>query len=407
MKGNRKLKLFAQSILVVLLPFIVALSAFGESEIDHYREYRFLFGPTDEVKILATAGVSLNKAFQDIYFRKLESLIPRKIEPVTEIVWSAYWSFFFSLWPHEFGHRARARQVGGDFIIKGFGFPFPSAEMDLPEDLEPGDAGLPIVGGFEVNSLMKRQIHTDFYYKGFGYADELVHSFIQEVYFPFYAFVIIPADPEDPETWTDTRGDPVESVLTIYKSHTGKPPIGEDGSVDPDLIRNYRETIYLSLLWTLLDPMIYQSAKGFAVDMNKDHGLMTPWMLGNERNAWSYGTQFHQSPLGYELYITNYLRLRGKLYTLYVKGGRPYKNLGIGINIPGLIEREKFTLGVACDFWDQDIYGSGAALSFDMEYRFYEGLGFILNAIWKDRGYLIGERTGKTPVFLAGLSYQF
>ena len=170
--------------------------------------------------------------------------------------------------------------------------------MDLPEDLERGEEALASVGGFEVNSLMKRRIHTDFYHKGFGYADELIHAFVQEAFFFAYAFVFTPAEPEEPETWTDTRGDPVESVLIVYKSHTGRPPIREDGSVEPDLISNYRETIYVGLLWTLLDPMIYQSAKAFAVDMDKEHGLMTPWMLGNERNAWSYSTQFHQSPLG-------------------------------------------------------------------------------------------------------------
>ena len=77
MKGDKKLKLLAQSILIVLLPVIAVLSAFGESQIEHYREYRFLFGPTDEVKILAEAGVSSYKVFQDIYFRKLSPLIPK------------------------------------------------------------------------------------------------------------------------------------------------------------------------------------------------------------------------------------------------------------------------------------------------------------------------------------------
>jgi hypothetical protein len=407
MKRDRNLMLFARLVLFVLLSLIVTLNVQGKSQTEPNREYRFLFGPPDEIEIIATAGASLNKVFQDIYYKELGPRLPKKIEIIGETIWAVYWTYFFTLWPHEFGHWARAQQVGGAFDFKGFGFPFPKAEMKLPLSLAPGEGTLTSIGGFEINNLMKRQTHIDFYHNKFAYADELVHAFIQEVQFPFYAFVIIPTDPNKSSTWADTRGDPVESTLSIYKDYTGRPAIREDGSVDPELIDYYRESVYLSLLWTLLDPMLYQSAKAFAVDKKKNYGLMKPWMLGNERNAWAYSTQFHPSPLGYELYFTNYLRLNGKLYTFYFKAGRPYKNIGIGIHIPGLVEKGGFTLEAASDFWNQDIYGSGVAVSLGIQYHLYKGLGLLLKGSWKDQGYLVGKRVEKSTMLLAGFNYQF
>jgi hypothetical protein len=371
------------------------------------REYHLLLGQPEELELIASTGVALNKAFQDLYFKVLGPRLPGKIEPVIENIWSIYGTFLCSLWPHEFGHWARARQVGGNFIIHSFGLPFPRAEMDVPEALAPEEEALPSIGGHEINYLMMRQAHLDFYAKDYGYALDIVHAFIQEVYYPVYAFVVAPADPEEPSTWTDTRGDPVESALIVYKSFTGRPAIREDGTVDPDLVRYYREAVYLSVLWTLLDPMLYKSTRAFGTDLNEDYGLMKPWMLGDDKKAWVWGTQFHPSPLGYELYLTNYLRLKGKLYAVYLKGGRPYQNLGIGFRIPGLIEQGNFALGAACDLWDQDMYGSGAALALDVQYQVSNSFGLLLKGGWKDKGYLVGRRVEESMTFFAGISYRY
>ncbi len=279
--------------------------------------------------------------------------------------------------------------------------------MKLPPVMDIKMRSLSIIGGFEINHRMMNQIHMDFYENDFAYADELIHAFIQEVFYPFYTLIVTPADPEKPSTWTSTRGDPVETVLTVYKKRTGRPAIRADGTVDPELARNYRESVYVNILWTLLDPMLYQGAKAFGADMNRNHGLMRPWRLGNSRFSWAYGTQFHPSPLGYELYFKNYFRIKGKLYMLYMKTGRPYRNLGVGVRIPGLVKKAGFTLGAGCDIWDQDIYGSGAAFSVDAGYQLYKGTGLLLNASWKDEGYLVGRRVGKTKMLYAGVFYRF
>ncbi|MFC1619965.1 hypothetical protein ACFL45_08470 [Candidatus Neomarinimicrobiota bacterium] len=371
------------------------------------REYRVLFGHPYDQEWIATNGIALNKAFQDIYYKGLSSRVPAKVRPIAETVWSVFWTFNFSMWPHDCGHWARARQIGGDFRINQYRFPFPVAEMIQPDSVAPGEEALASIGGHEINNLMMRQAHLDFYNREYSFAIDLIHAFIQEVYYPFYAFVLAPTNPEEPSTWIDTYGDPVESALIVYKSHTGREPLRDDGTVDPDLIRYYRDATYLSVLWTLLDPLLYQSARAFGADMTDDYGLMKPWMLGGQKFSWIWSTQFHYSPLGYELYLANYLRWSQKLYYVYVKTGRPFKNLGLGVSVPSLLAMRDFTLGVACDLWDQDIYGSGAALFMNAHYQASDRLGLILKGGWKDEGYLIGKRVEKSAIFFVGISYRY
>jgi hypothetical protein len=391
--------------MISITALLFVSSLYSQSEPS--REYHVLFGHPHDQEWIAANGITLNKAFQDIYYKGLTSRVPDKLKSFTETIWSVFWTFNFSMWPHDCGHWARARQIGGDFRINQYRFPFPVAEMIQPDSVSRGEEALASIGGHEINNLMMRQAHLDFYNREYSYAIDLIHAFIQEVYYPFYAFVLAPTNPEKPSTWRDTYGDPVESALIMYKSHTGREPLRDDGSVDPDLIRYYREATYVSVLWTLLDPMLYQSARAFGADITEDYGLMKPWMLGGKQFSWIWSTQFHFSPLGYELYLANYLRYRQRLYTAYVKAGQPFKNLGFGVGIPGLLKGNKFTLGVACDLWDQDIYGSGAGIFMDAHYQASDHLGLILKGGWKDEGYLIGKRVEKSAIFFAGLSYRY
>jgi hypothetical protein len=392
-------------VLLLALPSTVQAQQPGESE--PYREYRFLFGEPYAIEEMATAGLSLNRVFADIYLKGLGPVLPEKMRGVGEVAWSIFWTFTFTMWPHDFGHRYRAREMGGEFIIHGYAFPFPDAEMRLPPGLPSEGGSLSSIGGFEVNLLMKRQVHMDFYRKGYAHADELIHAFIQETHYPAYALLLTPANPKEASTWTDTRGDPVESTLSVYEGYYGRSAIRGDGSVDPDLVRLYRESVYLSVLWTLLDPMLYRSVKAFGLEMDEDYGRLYSKMYGNERFGWIYGTEFHATPLGYELYLNNYLRLGGKLYSIYLKGGRPYKNYGIGVQAPELIRTGPLTLGAACDLWDQDIYGSGVSVTLDAEYRFSNHWGLLLKGAWKNRGYLVGRRIEESTLLLAGFGYRF
>ena len=127
----------------------------------------------------------------------------------------------------------------------------------------------------------------------------------------------------------------------------------------------------------MLNPMFFRGLKSFGADMQHNYGLMNaPRMLGNENFAWSWGTHFNPSPLGYELYLTNYFRLSGKFYTLSLKTGRPYKNNAISIQIPYLLEKGKFSMGIAVDAWDQDIFDKGGSLVLNAQYQPPKGFGF-------------------------------
>ena len=71
-----------------------------------------------ELNAIATAGVNLNKMFTDLYLYGISPAMPEGIEPTTRTLWHVFWSFNLSMWPHDAGHWARARQVGGNFVIE-------------------------------------------------------------------------------------------------------------------------------------------------------------------------------------------------------------------------------------------------------------------------------------------------
>jgi hypothetical protein len=83
--------------------------------------------------------------------------------------------------------------------------------------------------------------------------------------------------------------------------------------------------------------MLYESAGSFAVDAKRDHGLMRPWMLGDGAVRWMYSTLFNPSPLGFELYLYQHVRLGDVPLSLYLKYGRPFDNYGVGLGVPRLL----------------------------------------------------------------------
>lgn len=401
---KRKIVLF----LFLVCLFVPDLYSQADSIILTPRQYRLVIGQPYESEIFATAGLTFYKGFQDLYQRAIAPHLPPKLENITEVLWSMNWSFIFTMWPHDGGHWVRARQVGGDFIITRFGYPFPVAEMHLPEDLGPEYQTLSSIGGHEINFLMRQQIHTGFYVNRYAFADELIHGFVQDMLYPLYAYVIIYTNPKKPNVWLDTRGDPVESTLSVFRKYTGREPVMGDGSVDPELISMYREKSLLGLFWPVLNPMFFRGLKSFGMDMSDNFGLVTrPWMLGNEKFSWSWGTHFNPSPLGYELYLQNYFLLHDKLYMLYLRYGRPYMNTGIGIQVPRLVDRGAFKLGVSADAWTQDIYGNGVAFTLNPEYQPAKGFGLIAKAGWKSEGYLVGRKVDPSFLLLGGCSFSF
>lgn len=387
---------------------MVCQSATEDMERGGYlRDFPLALGPRYELQVYATAGVTLNSMAAHTYFQAIDPLVPAKLQNFVQPVWSIFWTFNFTMWPHDFGHWARANQAGGDFRINTYRFPFPISEMIQPVEASQAERTLMSSGGFEINALMRRDVEYRFYEKGYGYADELIHAFIQTIMFPMYGFLIAPADPYDPKTWTDTYGDPVEYTLHIYKHYTGREAIRENGDVDQTLVDLYNETLLANTVWTLLDPMLYQGAAAFGVDSRKEQGRVYPWRLGNEDFSWSYSTRFNPSPLGYELYFINHLKLHQYLYFVEFRWGRPFQNLGVGLRTPNLWQSNSWRLGAAVDWWDQDIFGRGGAVSIQPRWHIGQRLDLAFDASWKDDGYLIGRRLDKDFTTLAYIIFSY
>ena len=272
--------------------------------------------------------------------------------------------------------------------------------MDLPDDASWEDGALALVGGFEVNNLTLKTSRDRFYEQGYLFADQMVHSFIQEVYFPFYTLVVAPARVHETDTWLDTRGDPVEYTLQVFAGYYDRPAIRADNSVDPDLIALYRENFIVNILWTLADPMLYQSARGFGAESM--HSVLTPWRIDSKHFSWTWGTLFNPSPLGYELHLTQYLWRKDRLYQLGLRASRPFDGWGVQIGLPELYRSDRLALNLTYDFWDQSLYGSGHALDLEMLLTPLPWLDVGLRGYWKQYGYLLGKPLGEhSGAFLA------
>lgn len=393
--------------MIAALLLTLALQARAQDPPVNEREYRLLFGDPVELEPLAVAGVSLNKAFTDAYQVGIGPHVPYKAHKVLQVGWQVWFTFNMAMWPHELGHWARAEQVGGTFVIEGYGFPFPRARMDLPPSVTPEQGVLTSVAGFEVNHLMRRQEVSGFYDEGYGHSDVLVHSFIQEIYFPLYTWAVAVAAPRKPETWTETRGDPVEWVLGTYGVQTGRPPVRANGTVDPELVARYREAVFANLGTILVDPMFYQGAHAFAVNTDDDWGRMEPWMLGSDRFGWMFSTAYLPTPLGYEIWWNHHLRLGGLPATVSLKAGRPTRNLGLRVDLPRLVAVGPVDLGLEADGWSQERYGDGAAGYADLRVRLPRGLFLELKGGGKSEGWLVGRRIEASPMVLGGLGWRF
>jgi hypothetical protein len=387
-------------------------SAAAEKDSIHaLREYHFYFGGINDLYTVANLGFNGYAALTDAYYLKIAEQIPDKTEGICAAVWQTWWSFMLTIWPHEFGHWTRARQVGGEFVFEKISIPWPDARMDLPEDIDLFSETLTSVGGFEINNLMHRMIGDRYYAKGYGFANLGVHSFIQQIYYPAYAFIVAPLvngkrqDPEDPDIWIHTMGDPVESTLLVYRNYSGA-AIPEAGMpVDPWLVNYYRECKWMSLLWTALNPGIYEGVRAFGAPMERNGGYMEPRMLGNFRFSWMYGTLFNASPLGYELYLDQHVRINGQYLRCSLRYGRPFQNYGIEISMPEIYKDKNVILGADAAYWYQEMFGHGIRIGGNGEIRFRGLPGIMLAGGWKSEGYVLGMPVEQTAYIRGGLNF--
>lgn len=358
---------------------------------NRYKDYQITAGYFTDLRPIASTGILLNKLGYDLYFNALSPRLPKSAAKIIEPIWTTLVTFHLTLWPHEIGHWCRANQAGGDFIMTQYRFPIPVMEMVIPENVRPEQLTLMSSGGFEINSLMRRQTEYDFYLHGYRRPEDLAHSFIQTIFFSMYSLLFTPAKPQEAETWINTYGDPVDYTKIVYEHYSGRPAIASDGKPDADLVELYKEIVRANIAAVLLDPMLYQSASGFIADM-KNPALKSPWLLGGEKFRWMYSLQFNPGALGYEIYFTNHIRIMEKYIAINIRYGRPFKNYGLGVFFPQIITRNRFSLGASLDLYEQDLYGNGFGVTLMPAYRLGERHKVSLEVAYKSEGYILGRK---------------
>ncbi|MDH5509791.1 MAG: hypothetical protein OEZ32_05480 [Nitrospinota bacterium] len=373
------------------------------------RRYVFAVSPQPELELASIYGVTLNNMAQDAYLLHIGPALGEGTgEKVASSTWTVFWTYMAVIWPHEMGHWLRSQQVEGEFVFHNYALPFPHTTFEKTDKTTLEDEIFLSIGGFEVNSLIARDTELAYYRDGQAYSDALVHGFIHQIFFPMYAWLLFPADPEKPDTWIDAKGDPSQFVLLAFRRHTGREPIRDDGSVDPALVDMYREASILSLVWPMLNPMFYKSASAFAHDMRRNPVVAGDGILLGDRDlGWTYGTQFRPSALGYELYFTNYFIYGGRVYALYLKHGRPFINNGAGLILPDLYNSGVISVGAMVEGWDQDLYGSGMAAYLNLGFGLSDSWALSLQGGYKQKGYLTGEALDEGYKGMVTLEYRY
>jgi hypothetical protein len=237
-----------------------------------------------------------------------------------------------------------------------------------------------------------------------NYNEDLALGFAHRLMYPLYTSLIVPVNPEDPEVWKNPAGDPVNCALLTFENYSDNQVfIGPDSTVNPELVKYYRQSSILGTFFNLLDPQLYREV---GASFGKASKTRRPiFLLGNYHTGWTYGTLFNVSPLGYELYMNNYLHVNGNKFAFYLKYGNLYKNHGFGLGWQDILNDSKVRLSGFVDVWDQDIYGSGISGELSADYRLVGKLGIHLNLGYKTRGYVLGKQTSEGVNLGVGIIY--
>ncbi|MDH5546121.1 MAG: hypothetical protein OEZ43_11035 [Gammaproteobacteria bacterium] len=377
----------------LLIALFCAQPIYADELSDTRRDYRLSIAPTlQDSRIAASGGIFLHKFAYDVYWDGFVDTLPEPVQPWFGGVWNFFWTFNFSMWPHDMGHWVRANQAGGDFVIDEYRFPFPLARMVQAPDAPPAQQTLMSAGGFEINTLMRWQ-HERLYFET-GYRDDvdMIHSFIQTMFFPIYTLLIAPNDPESRDMWEETYGDPADYTKLLFQHYANRPRVRADGSVDPTITRLYREIFWTNLATILVDPMTYKSFEGMVVDLKQPSRIGNPWLVTRGDFSWAYTTRFNPGAIGYEVYLTQHLKWRQHYAAFYMKMGRPFKNRGIGLYVPRIVDVNKLSIGGSVDAWDQDVFGKGIMLTLSPTYHVNSRFDISADLHWKDTGYIVGRR---------------
>ena len=348
--------------------------------------------------------ISTFRVINDGYTSVIDAKMKPKVGAVTKGVLNFATIYLTMLWSHEMGHYIRAKQVGGQFNIHNFGLPVPYTTADLPEDISLTDEAIFVTAGFEVNYLNVRTLQSQFVRQNGLWNPDLALAFANRLMYPIYTTFIVPIDPEDPNVWIETAGDPVHYILPVFKNYSNNQVFNTDStSVNPELVSLYNEATIFASFFMLLDPQFYREV---GAAFGRASKIRRPiFLIGDHANGWTYGTLFNASPLGYELYMQNYIHINNRQFGLYLKYGRPFQNIGLGISMNDVLNFNNFKSDVLLEFWQQDIFGKGASMEFSGTWKLSRHFGMNFTLGYKTEGYVLGKQLDAGMNFGAGISF--
>lgn len=389
-----------------LLVFGIGLLGSGTSiqaqDSSWVRTYEFGAYNQFDLRSSSSNAIATNRLLHDAFRKEITSNMDEKWGNITYGFFSFATTYLTMLWSHEFGHSLRARQADGEFRIHSIALPIPRTTMHLPASVSLVDEALSVTAGFEVNALNTRSIQSQFVAQNGIYNEDLAFSFANRLMYPLYTTVIVPTDPEDKDVWINTAGDPVHVALPVFKNYSSDMVFMPDSTVNPDLVSYYNQASIFGVLLNLLDINFYKEA-GAAFGKNKTRNPL--FLIGDHHTGWTYGTLFNVSPLGYELYLNNYIHINGNQFSLYYKYGRPFKNNGIGLMWRNFFQSEYGNLSARIDAWDQDIFSAGISGEILSEWKISDSFGLSVNAGYKTDGYVLGKQVSDGLNVGAGLVF--
>jgi hypothetical protein len=375
-----------------------------------HREYNLGLGVPYDLSNAAINARTAGKALIDVYYR---GIAPQVRSPLARDFIGSLWSFTVcwssAMWPHELGHFLRVKQVGGDFWIEKIAFPVAFGAVRFPAGSSLEDELLFVIGGLEVNSLMALGIQQDnFRYNGL-YNDELYTALFHRLMFPAYTWLFAPIDPADPGSWKNENDEQVSfgdvaSMARLVLERQGKSVLLGDGSVNPELVSFYQSAKLWSLLWNLADINLYYQLT--ALFRGELAGTNPPYVIGDARRGWSYGTLFNATVLGVELLLNNYVNWDGRHYRAYLKYGFPLTDYGMGIGFLDIFSESFLDTNLEIHAWHQEYYGTGFAIGADLDIPLSKNLYARFRSLWKLEGYLLGTPLQQGLSGYIGLKYK-
>ena len=367
------------------------------------RTYDFGVYNQYDLRNSSTNMISTYRLLHDGFEKGVSSKMNPKLGKISQGIFDFASIFLTMVWSHEFGHSLRARQVGGKFNIHNFGVPIPYTTADLPESISLVDETIFVTAGFEVNSINVRSLQSQFIRQNGLWNSDLSFSFANRIMYTIYTSIIVPIDPKDKEVWIHTAGDPVHYILPTFKNYSNDNVFVQDSAVNPELVSLYNQANIFGAFFQLLDPQFYREVGAAFGNTSKIRRPL--FLIGDYENGWTYGTLFNASPLGYELYLQNYIHFNHMQFGLYAKYGRPFKNLGLGVSMNHILDFEKLKTDVILEIWQQDIFGNGVSLETQTKLMLSKNIGINLNIGYKTEGYLLGKQLKEGINLGFGLSF--